>query len=81
MITPKVIFVSIELLKESYYKRMKFKIIPIDLLNLPFRITQQHTTRVLRSEMTVKELLWLIECRIEGEKILPCSYHWSIEMD
>jgi hypothetical protein len=41
MITPKVIFVSIELLKESYYKRMKFKIIPIDLLNLPFRITQQ----------------------------------------
>jgi hypothetical protein len=31
--------------------------------------------------MTVKELLWLIECRIEGEKILPCSYHWSIEMD
>ena len=41
MITPKVIFVSTEFLKESYYKRMKFKIISIDLLNLPFRITQQ----------------------------------------
>lgn len=31
--------------------------------------------------MTVKELLCLIESRVEGEKILLCSHHWSIEMD
>lgn len=31
--------------------------------------------------MTVKELLYLIECRIEGEKIVLSSYRWSIEMD
>jgi hypothetical protein len=32
-------------------------------------------------KMTVKELLYLIECRIEGEKIVLSSYRWSIEMD
>jgi hypothetical protein len=32
-------------------------------------------------KMTLKDLLYLIECRIEGEKIVLSSYRWSIEMD
>ena len=32
-------------------------------------------------KMTLKDLLYLIECRIEGEKIVISSYRWSIEMD
>ena len=30
--------------------------------------------------MTVKELLFLIECRIEGEKFVISSYRWSVQM-
>jgi hypothetical protein len=29
---------------------------------------------------TVKDLLYLIECRIEGEKFVIRSYQWSVEM-
>jgi hypothetical protein len=29
---------------------------------------------------TVKELLFLIECRIEGEKFVISSYRWSVPM-
>ena len=32
-------------------------------------------------KMTVKDLMYLIECRIEGEKIVLSSYRWSVEMD
>ena len=31
-------------------------------------------------EMTVKELLFLIECRIEGEKFVVSPYRWSVQM-
>ena len=31
-------------------------------------------------KMTVKELLYLIECRIEGEKFVISSYRWSVQM-
>ena len=31
-------------------------------------------------EMTVKELLYLIDCRIEGEKFVISSYRWSVPM-
>lgn len=31
--------------------------------------------------VTVKELLYLIESRIEGEKIVLSSCHWSVEMN
>ena len=30
--------------------------------------------------MTVKELLYWIECRIEGEKFVISSYRWSVQM-
>ena len=44
-----------------------------------------HANRLLRLmdrylRMTVKELLYLIECRIEGEKIIISSYRWSVPM-
>ena len=31
-------------------------------------------------KMTVKELLFLIECRIEGEKFVISLYRWSVPM-
>ena len=31
--------------------------------------------------MTAKELLYLMESRIEGEKFVISSYRWSVEMD
>ena len=31
-------------------------------------------------KLTVKDLLYLIECRIEGEKFVIHSYRWSVEM-
>ena len=44
-----------------------------------------HANRILRfmdrfPNMTVKELLFLIECRIEGEKFVISSYRWSVQM-
>jgi hypothetical protein len=30
--------------------------------------------------MTVKELLYLIVCRIEGEKFVISAYRWSVQM-
>ena len=46
---------------------------------------KDHANRILRlmdryPNMTVKELLFLIECRIEGEKLVISSYHWSVPM-
>ncbi len=44
-----------------------------------------HANQILRlmdrhPNTTVKELLDLIECRIEGEKFVISSYRWSVEM-
>jgi hypothetical protein len=44
-----------------------------------------HANRILGlmdryPNMTVKELLYLIECRIEGEKFVISSYRWSVPM-
>ncbi len=44
-----------------------------------------HANQILRlmdryPNLTVKELLYLIECRIEGEKFVIHSYRWSVEM-
>ena len=40
-----------------------------------------HANRILRlMDRTVKDLLYLIECRIEGEKFVISSYHWSVQM-
>ena len=55
------------------------------LFNLTMQNKIDHTNRVLRltdryPNMTVKELLYLIECRIEGEKFVISSYRWSVQM-
>ena len=44
-----------------------------------------HANQILRlidryPNMTVKDLLYLIECRIEGEKFVISSYRWSVPM-
>jgi hypothetical protein len=44
-----------------------------------------HANRILLlmeryPNMTVKELLYQIECRIEGEKFVVSSYKWSVQM-
>ena len=44
-----------------------------------------HANRIIHlmdryPNMTAKELLFLIECRIEGEKFVISSYRWSVQM-
>ena len=55
------------------------------LFNLTMRNKIDHADRILLlmdryPSMTVKELLYLIECRIEGEKFVISSYRWSVQM-
>ena len=55
------------------------------LFNLTMQNKIDHANRILRlmdkyPKMTVKELLYLIECRIEGEKFVISSYRWSVQM-
>ena len=55
------------------------------LFNLTMQNKIDHANRILRlmdryPNMTVKELLYLIECRIEGEKFVISSYRWSVQM-
>ena len=56
------------------------------LFNLTMQNKIEHAHRLLRlmdryPRMTIKDLLYLIECRIEGEKYVISSFRWSIEMD
>ena len=55
------------------------------LFNLTMQNKIDHANRILRlmdryPNMPVKELLFLIECRIEGEKFVISSYRWSVPM-
>ena len=55
------------------------------LFNLTMQNKIDHANRILRlmdryPNLTVKDLLYLIECRIEGEKFVIHSYRWSVEM-
>jgi hypothetical protein len=55
------------------------------LFNLTMQNKIDHANRILRlmdryPEMTVKELLFSIESRIEGEKFVVSSYRWSVQM-
>ena len=47
----------------------------IDLAKQILRLMERYP------KMTVNEMLYLIECKIEGEKIVLSYYRWSIEMD
>jgi hypothetical protein len=53
------------------------------LFNLTMQNKIDHANRIVRPmdrypNMTVKELLFLIDCRIEGEKFVISSYRWSV---
>jgi hypothetical protein len=68
-------------------KATKKRIHPVlhPLFNLTMQNKIDHENRILRLtdrylQMTVKELLFLIECRIEGEKFVISSYRWSVQM-
>ena len=55
------------------------------LFNLTMQNKIDHANRILHHmdrypKLTVKELLFLIECRIEGEKFVIKSYRWSVPM-
>ena len=68
-------------------KATKKRINPIlhPLFNLTMQNKIDHANRILRlmdryPDMTVNELLFLIECRIEGDKFVISSYRWSVPM-
>ena len=68
-------------------KATKKRIHPVlhPLFNLTMQNKIDHVNRILclmdrYPNMTVKELLYLIECRIEGEKFVISSYRWSVQM-
>jgi hypothetical protein len=55
------------------------------LFNLTMQNKIDHANRILRlmdryPKMTVKEFLFLIDCRIEDEKFVISSYRWSVQM-
>jgi hypothetical protein len=68
-------------------KTTKKRINPVHhpLFNLTMQNKIDHANRILGlmnryPNMTVKQLLFLIECRIEGEKFVIKSYRWSVPM-
>jgi hypothetical protein len=68
-------------------KATKKRINPVHhpLFNLTMQNKIEHANRILRlmdkyPNMTVKELFYLIACRIEGEKFVVSSYRWSVPM-
>ena len=55
------------------------------LFNLTMQNKIDHANRIIAlidryPNMTVKELLYLIECKIEGEKFIISSYRRSVQM-
>jgi len=68
-------------------KATKRRINPVHhpLFNLTMQNKIDHANRILRlvdryPDMTVIDLLYWIECRIEGEKFVISSYRWSVPM-
>src|SRR6476646_10077912 len=68
-------------------KATKRRINPVHhpLFNLTMQNKIDHANRILHlmdryPKLTVKELLFLVECRIEGEKFVISSYRWSVQI-
>jgi hypothetical protein len=77
--------VRTRLLEEIKATRKKIHPVLHPLFNLTMQNKIDHANRILRlmaryPNMTVKDLLYLIECRIEGEKFVISSYRWSVQM-
>jgi hypothetical protein len=77
--------VRTRLLEEIKATRKRINPILHPLFNLTMQNKIDHANRILRlmdryPNMTVKDLLYLIECRIEAEKFVIYSYRWSVPM-
>ena len=77
--------VRTRLLEEIKATKKRVHPIHANTFNATMQNKIDHANRVLRlmdryPEMTVKGLLYLIECRIEGEKFVISSYRWSVQM-
>jgi hypothetical protein len=77
--------VRTRLLEEIKATKKRMNPILHPLFNLTMQNKIDHANRILRlmdlyPNLTVKELLYLIECRIEGEKFVISSYRWSVPM-
>ncbi len=77
--------VRIRLLEEIKATQKRIHLAHSNTFNLAMQNKIDHANQILRimdryPNMTVKELLYLIECKIEGEKFVIHSYRWSVEM-
>jgi len=77
--------IRIRLLEEIKATKRRINPVHHPLFNLTMQNKIDHANRILRlvdryPDMTVKELLYWIECRIEGEKFVISSYRWSVPM-
>ena len=77
--------VRTRLLEEIRATKKRINPVLHPLFNLTMQNKIDHANRILRlmdryPNMTVKDLLYLIECRIEGEKFVISSYRWSVPM-
>jgi vacuolar-type H+-ATPase subunit D/Vma8 len=77
--------VRTRLIEEIKVTKKRINAILHPLFNLTMQNKIDHANRILRlmdryPNMTIKELLYLIECRIEGEKFVISSYRWSVPM-
>ena len=77
--------VRTRLLEEIKATKKRMNPILHPLFNLTMQNKIDHANRILLlmdlyPNLTVKELLYLIECRIEGEKFVISSYRWSVPM-
>ena len=77
--------VQTRLLEEIKATKKRIHSVLHPLFNLTMQNKIEHANRLLRfmdcyPRMTIKDLLYLIECRIEGEKFIISSYRWSVPM-
>ena len=77
--------VRTRLLEEIKTTRKRIHPVHHPLFDLTMQNKIDHANRILRlinsyPNMTVQELFYLIACRIEGEKFVISSYHWSVPM-
>jgi hypothetical protein len=77
--------VRTRLLEEIKAAQKRINPVHHPLFNLTMQNKIDHANRILRlmdryPNMTVEELFYLIECRIEGEKFVVSSYRWSVPM-
>ena len=77
--------VRTRLLEEIKATKKRYNPVLHPLFNLTMQNKIDHANRILRlmdryPNMTVKELLFLIESRIEGEKFVISSYHCLVPM-